>query len=501
MGGRQTFLGIDLGSGGVKITLVADDGRVLASASRELVTSRPHPGWCEQAPDDWLVAMRAAARQLTASVDVGGIAAIGFSGGTHIAVLIDEAGRVLRPAILWSDQRSAREAAWLNERFEEQILRIGYQRAAATWTLAQLLWILRNEPEVARRCRRVVFAKDWLRTQVTGGEYLTDRVDAIGSLMLDAAAERWSPELCGMIGWPPSTLPPIVPSRTVIGGVAEEAARELGLRAGTPVVAGASDTAVEVLGAGALDDGQGVLKLATAGCVMVVSDRPRVHPRLINYLHAMPGKWYVMATTNSCASSHRWLRDLLFGRDPTQEAFSAMDELARSVPPGAEGLLFHPYLNGERSPYWDPLLRADFVGLTSRHDRAHLVRALYEGIAFSLRECLADVTSQGLVLREGRLIGGGSRSALWRQIMADVTGMELLRPETCDASFGAALFAAVGVGAFADEREVVRRCVRIASTSRPDPERRAFYDRLFDIYKDTQARLAEINHRLHALTT
>jgi xylulokinase len=301
------------------------------------------------------------------------------------------------------------------------------------------------------------------------------------------------------------TLPKIVSPREVVGSVLRQAAQDSGLREGTPVVAGTSDTAAEDYGVGAIDPGQGVIKLATAGNTNVMTETPRPHPLIINYYHVVPGLWYTVAATNSCASAHRWLRDQFFRSDIErseargQDAFQAMDAIAREVPVGSEGLLFHPYLLGERSPYWDPLLRADFLGITMRHRREHFVRALYEGIAFSLKDCLDSLAPLGLTMAEARIIGGGSKSGLWRQIVCDVMGMEVLKTAEDDASFGAALIAGVGVGIFADERDAIRQCVQVVSSNQPDPRTHERYTRLFEVYKKAQGRLAEINHDLHRI--
>jgi xylulokinase len=368
--------------------------------------------------------------------------------------------------------------------------------------MPQLMWLVRNEPEVAAAVRRVYVAKDWLRMRLTG-DWHTDLTDAVGTLLWDHGAQRWSEELCAMIGWDPATLPPVVRPTDQVGTVSDEASAACGLPAGTPVVCGTSDTSVESYGAGSDRPGAGVVKLATAGTISIVGEAARVHPTLINYPFAIPGLWYTITGTNGCASAHRCLRDRFFMRegDKGSAVFSEMDALAAGVPAGADGLLFHPYLQGERAPYWDPLLRADFVGMTMRHERGHFVRALYEGIAFSLRDVLGEFRAQGLDMAEARIVGGGSRSALWRQIVADVLGVRIVLPAVTDASFGAALLAGVAAGFFADEREAAKHGQGQRAVHDPDPRTVARYDALFELYKETQSRLAEINHRLHAFAS
>jgi xylulokinase len=267
------------------------------------------------------------------------------------------------------------------------------------------------------------------------------------------------------------------------------------------VVCGTSDTSIETFGVGSVNPGDGTVKLATAATLSIVGAAPQVHPTLINYPLAVPGLWYTITGTNSCASAHRWLRDRFFAEAGTRErsAFAVMDELAAATPPGALGLLFHPYLMGERAPHWDPLLRADFIGLSFRHDRGHFVRALYEGIAFSLRDILEQFRAQGMDMQSVRIAGGGARSDCWRQIIADVLGVEVLLPEVTDASFGAALIAGVGVGIFSDERAAAAACTRIIGRTRPDARRSAYYEQLFALYRQAQAALVPVNHALSQL--
>lgn len=494
-------VGIDIGAGSLKASVVDASGRELGSASRAYPTRSPHPGWSEQDPEDWWRALcDAVPRALEAAgVPALRIGAVAFSGGAHTPVLLDERGRTLRPAILWSDQRSEDEAGELREQHGAEILRTALNRPSPTWTLPQLMWLRRREPRVASATKRVMVAKDWVRWRLSGAWH-TDVTDAVGTMLWDHGAARWSDWLCELAGWDPATLPPVVPPAGIVGEVTTDAADECGLAAGTPVVCGTSDTSAEAYGAGADVRGAGILKLATAATVSIVDAAPHIHPTLINYPFAIPGLWYTISATNSCASAHRWLRDQFFMRpgEDGSAVFAEMDRLAGEAPPGSNGLLFHPYLLGERAPYWDPRLRADFVGITLRHDRRHFVRALYEGIAFSLRDVLGQFLEQGLVLREARIIGGGARSALWRQIVADVLQLRVVLPEKSDASFGAALLAGVGVGLFADERAAARLNPGERAVHEPDPARAERYTRLFGLYRETKTCLTEINDRLGA---
>lgn len=495
---QKYLLGIDLGAGSLKATVIDATGHIAGEAAHPVTTQIPHFGWSEQDPAEWFAALRAAvpAALQAAKLEATAIAGIGISAGAHIPVLTDDAGTVLRPAIMWNDQRAATQAAALHERAGEQIIETALNRANPTWTLSMLAWLQENEPATMAATRRLYLAKDWLRSRLTG-TWETDFSDAIGALLADNATKNWSPELAALIGLNLAILPPIVAPEHIAGFVTPEAAALTGLAAGTPVICGSNDTTVEFFGVGAITPGIGAIKLATAGVLYLATQGPAVHPPISCYPHIMPGLYYAATGTNSCASAHRWLRDLMFA----EGGFETMDALAAATPPGARGLLFHPYLQGERAPYWDPLLRADFIGLTISHGKPEFARALYEGLAFSIRDLLEAARALGFSFSTIRLMGGGARSACWRQIIADVTGLTIERTEASDASFGAALLAGFGTGIFASPEDAVARCVRLGGSTMPDPERQQFYEKLFAIYKDAQAALAGINHRLHALVS
>lgn len=494
------LMGVDLGASNMKATIIRGDGSLAAEASHPLDTQILHPGWSEQNPDDWYAAFCKAAPQALkkAGIDAADIAGIGICGGAHIPVLTDASDAVIRPAILWNDQRSIAEARELHEKYGDTIIRTSLNRANPTWALAMLKWLKAHEPDAIARTRRLFISKDWLRWRLTS-TWHTDYSDVIGALMADDRTRNWSPEICAMIDWDMTTLPPVVEPSTVVGEITADAARDTGLAAGTPVVCGSNDTTVEIYGVGATRPGQGAIKLATAGVVFLTTDGPAVHPPISCYPHIVPGKYYCATGMNACASAHRWLRDRMFiepGVDGAA-AFAAMDEMAAGVSPGSLGLIFHPYLQGERGPHWDPKLKADFVGVTMQHRKEHFARALYEGIAYALCDLLTAARDEGLSFDEFRIIGGGARSATWRQIVADVLGVEIRRPENGDASFGAALVAGVGVGMFEDYNDAVARCVRLLDTCTPEPKTHARYREMFEIYREVQKRMAPINHRLH----
>ena len=503
---NDLLLGIDIGTSGCKITAIDGQGRIVDTALGEYHTAHPHAGWSEQNPDDWYAVARRLLRAMLArpACQASRIAALSLDGSTHNAVLADARFRPLRPAIMWTDQRSVRQAARLEADSGAEIFRIGYQKPTPTWTLPQLAWLGEHEPEALRRTEHILFTKDYVRYRLTG-TWETDHIEAQGSLLYDMAGRAWSADLCRLAGIPVGILPPLVAPTDVVGAVMAAAAAETGLAAGTPVVAGCSDSAVEDYAAGAIRPGQMILKLATAGNVNVMTAKACPHPRTLTYSHVVPGLWYTVAATNTAASAERWFRDV-FCQDECRQAaeqgtsvYALLHAMAAEAPPGAEGLFFHPYLLGERSPYWDASLRGSFAGATMRHGKGHFVRAILEGVAYSLRDCFRTIEEMGLAVDEIRLIGGGAKSDLWAQILADVFNMPIVRPEGCDASFGAALLAGVGIGLFPSEAAAVNECVQIRDRLEPNPAAAELYAELFPVYCRIHDDLAGTYARLAAM--
>lgn len=497
---NSVLLGLDIGASSVKLTAIQPDGSMLAEASVPIATQSPHNGWSEQEPENWWQAACQACQAVVSQLsDPDQIAAIAFSAGAHTQVLVDGDGCVIRPAIMWNDQRASEESRHLGKVAGTEIFEITANKVNPTWTLAQMAWIKKHEPEAHGRVNRLYLAKDWLRARFSG-TWETDIVDAAGTLMSDVRKHEWSRELCELIGWDASTLPPIRSSKSVTGGITRAAADATGLPEGIPIVCGSSDTAVETYGAGMVDKRIGVIKLATAGMVGVLTDEPLPNPELIQYPHIIPGKWYALAATNSCASAHRWLKESLFANKWGENGFSALDELAASVNPGSDGLFFHPYLNGERSPYWNPRLRADFVGLSFHHKAGHLVRALYEGIGYSLRDCQEVLKSSGVGATNFRITGGGVRSKIWTQAVSDILDAELEEPVVADASFGAALLAGVGIGLFDDEISATNN-IEIKYKIKPIQQNTSKYKDGFGIYKSIQKSLQNTYDDIYEFNT
>jgi xylulokinase len=500
----ERLLGIDLGTGGCKVTVIDADGHVVASPFTEYPTAHQHPGWSEQDPADWISAVERTVRRAVfdAAIDPASVAALALDGSTHNAVLIGSADEVLRPCIMWTDQRSGEQCKRLEAEASDTIFRIGMHRPTPTWTLPQLAWVRDHEPDVYSKVRRIAFTKDYVREWMTGRPG-TDWIEAQGSLLFDARQRAWSAELRGLIDLSMSALPPILAPTAVAGRLLSSPARAMGLREGTPVIVGCSDTAAEDYGVGAIAPDDAIVKMATAGNVNVMVAGARPTRETLTYPHVIDGLWYTVTATNSCASSNRWFRDALGGEEVAEaartgeDAYVQLDRRAARVPVGASGLLFHPYLLGERSPYWDPKLRGSFVGFTMRHTKDHFARAVLEGVAMSLRDCLEALRRAGFSVRAAVPIGGGAKSRLWLGILCNVLGIPLRRVAVTDASFGAALLAGVGVGLYASAAEAARRCVRVTETIEPDAKVNGEYERLFEIYRDTHDALAAIHHRLH----
>ncbi|MFN2352330.1 MAG: xylulokinase, partial [Kiritimatiellia bacterium] len=435
------LLGIDFGTGGCKLTLLDLSGRVVDSRAGEYPTRHPRPGWSEQDPADWYAVLLDLLRQLPRR---NAVVAIALDSYTHGAVLLDEALAVIRPTIIWTDQRSVAQCKKLRAEHADLIFRTAYQMPAPTWTLPQMMWLREHEPDLYKKIRHILFVKDYVRYLLTG-EMACDFIEAQGPLFWDMPAGRWSDELCALAGIAPAVLPRVGNPLEVAGRITAGASAATGLPEGIPVIMGASDSAVEGYAAGAVAPGQCVLKLATAGNVNVMTAAPRPHPETLTYSHVVPDLWYTVTATNAAAVCQRWLRDRTGAA-----GYEQMNRAAAQSPAGANGVFFHPYLMGERSPYWDPDLRGSFTGLSMATTPGDLNRALLEGVAFSLRDCYRTIETLGLAVRDFTLIGGGARSTLWSQIVCDVFNAPVRRPLACDASFGSALLAGVGADVWPD---------------------------------------------------
>jgi xylulokinase len=455
--------GIDVGTSGVKAIALSAGGEIVARAEHEYPLSTPRPGWAEQDPEDWWRAAQAAL------ADVGDRTSLGFSGQMHGLVVLGEDGEVLRPAILWNDQRTAAECAEIEERIGlERLIRLTGNRALTGFTAPKLLWLRAHEPDVYARIRHVLLPKDYVRFRLTG-EHAIDVADASGTLLFDVANRRWSDEVLEALELPRAWLPEVHESTDI---------------------AGAGDQAAGALGVGIDAPGPLSVVLGTSGVVFAALHeyRPEPEARLHTFCHAVPGTWHAMGVMLSAAGSLQWLRAALGG--------APYDELLQDAggwAPATEGVLFQPYLQGERTPHADPDARGAFTGLTLRHDRGALVRAVLEGVAYGLRDSLELLRSVGVDAQVGRVSGGGARSELWLRIVASVLGLPLERTEAEEgAAYGAALLGGVKEGVFADAHAAVAATVRVRDRIDPDPEWQAAYDEGYARYGELYPALSTL---------
>jgi xylulokinase len=482
----RLFLGIDVSTTGAKALLVDEKGAVVATATTPLTLSTPKPLWSEQDPHEWWTGVTKSIQAVLVGAKAGGtdVAAVGLTGQMHGLVLLDDGQRVLRPAILWNDQRTGAQCDEIRNRMggRARLVKITGNDALTGFTAPKILWVRENEPEVYARARLVLLPKDYVRLRLTASAAM-DKADGSGTLLFDLAARDWSADVLGALEIPPAWLPPTHEGPAVTGHVTAEAAAATGLREGTPVMAGGGDQAAGAVGAGAITPGVVSLTLGTSGVVFATTDSPLVEPegRLHAFCHAVPGKWHLMGVTLSAAGSLQWYRDTL----AAGESFDALVNEAASAPAGGEGLIFLPYLSGERTPYPDPLARGAFVGLTVRHRRAHLTRAVLEGVAFSMKDCMGLFAQAGLAsVKQVRVAGGGARSPLWRKILASVLGAELVTVNSTEgAAYGAALLAGVGAGAWRDVAAACESAIAVTGRNEPDAAWQRAYDALYPQYR------------------
>lgn len=496
------MMGIDIGSNGCKVTIVDEEGNVAGNAYQEYSTYYPHAGWSEQEPREWYEILIITLKEAMANgiISPNQIISIAVGAATHTLVLLDEKSEVLRPAILWTDKRTIPQVEALRSAHGQEIFEETLHIVNVNWTLPYLVWVRENEPEVWKRAKKILMPKDYIRFKLTG-VLGTDWMDAHGTLIFNVLKRKWSEKICDLVGIPIELLPPVDPPEKIVGGLSKTAAKDLGLLEGTPVVTGTTDQASEAFGSGAIEPGQGIIKIATAGNVAVVTEDPHPKPlRVYAYFHIIPSRWYTLAGTISCAVCYRWLRDALCEEEITASRISGlnsyelMDQLAEKAPVGCEGLIFHPYLQGA---IWNPYLKADFVGITPRHRKEHFVRAVLEGVAFSLYNCVKELETLGVKIKDFRIIGGGAGSPLWRQIVCDTVGMKLLRPKIDDSSFGTALIGGIGVGLFKTVEEAVNRCVQYVDVLQPNLRNHETYVKLFEVYRMISEDLDEASKLLH----
>jgi xylulokinase len=497
---EQLLLGIDIGTSGSKALLLHADGSVVAAATGDYPLDTPRPLWAEQDPADWWTATVGAIRRVlgTPGVRPEQIVGVGLTGQMHGLVLLDAAGRVLRPAILWNDQRTGPQCAAINARLGlPRLLELIANPLLPGFTAPKIVWVREHEPDVYAQAAHVLLPKDYIRYRLTG-EFATEVSDASGTALLDVRRRQWSTEMLAALDIPAAWLPACYESPVPSTQISAEAAAATGLLPGTPVVGGGGDQAAGAVGSGIVAEGVVSVTLGTSGVVFAATERFVLEPqgRLHAFCHAVPGTWHLMGVMLSAAGSLRWFRDALGGAEMAQAAVNGADVYdllaaeAAQAPPGCEGLIFLPYLTGERTPYPDPDARGVYFGLTLRHGKPHLIRAVLEGVAYGLRDSLELLRAQGVAVTQVRASGGGARSALWRQILADVFEAEIVGTNVNEgAAYGAALLAGVGTGVYPDVPAAAAATVRLTDRVAPGPATRVYAD-YYPIYRALYPALA-----------
>lgn len=494
----QYFIGIDTSTTATKALLIDETGKVVGVAATTYPYETPRPLWSEQDPALWWDATTHSIQQLLKETGIapGAIACLGLTGQMHGMVLLNEHGEVLRPAILWNDQRTGAQCDEIRARLgKERLIQITGNDALTGFTAPKILWVAQNEPEIYAQARQILLPKDYIRYKLTN-EYACDRAGGAGTLLFDLKTRTWSDEVLAALDIPAEWLPPTHEGPQVTGTISPEAASATGLVKGTPVVGGGGDQAAQAVGVGAVRPGVIALTLGTSGVVFATTESPLVEPegRLHAFCHAVPDRWHFMGVMLSAAGSLQWYRDTL----APDVDFDALVNEAADVFPGCEGLLFLPYLTGERTPHPDPLARGAWVGLTVRHSRAHLTRAVLEGVAFGIKDSFTLIQNAGLgAIEQVRISGGGAKSHLWRQIIADVLGVELVTVNTTEgAAYGAALLAAVGAGAFESVPAACAAAIQITGQTIPTADTEKYqqiyprYCALYPALKDEFRRLS-----------
>ena len=478
-------LGIDVGTGGTRAVIVDRKGKIVSSATSEHVPfASPKTGWAEQDPHDWWKATGEAIRAALKEAPNANIVSVGLAGQMHGAVLLDERGEVLRPSLIWCDVRTQPQCDWLNSTIgERKIIELTCNPALANFTLTKLLWVRDNEPEIWKKFRHVLLPKDYVRFRMSG-ERAMDVSEASGTLMLDVTHRRWSQEMMSAVDIPMSSLPKLCESPEVCAKISDKGAAHTGLKPGTPLVGGAGDQAGGAVGMGIVRAGAVSATIGTSGVVFAATDNPAMDHkgRVHTFCHAVPGRWHVMGVTQAAGQSLRWMRELL--KNDGNLDYDQLTREAAQVPSGSDGVLWAPYLMGERTPHLDPNARGTLTGLAASHTRGHVTRAVLEGVAFSLKDTFSLFTEMKVPVNKVRLGGGGAKSDLWRQIQADAYGyeVEILAAEE-GAAYGGALLAGVGAGWWKSVEEACDAVVEVQKRVKPDPNAVAPIKKAYENYR------------------
>ncbi len=489
------LMGIDVGTTGAKTLLINEDGTVISKAFEEYPLYTPQLGWAEQNPEDWWIATQKSIKKTLKESEVKAeeVKSLGLTGQMHGSVFLDKDHRVLRPCILWCDQRTALQCDEMTRKVggRERLIQLTCNPAFTGFTAPKILWVRENEPRIYEKAVKVLLPKDYIRFMLTG-IFATDVADASGTLLLDVKKRKWSEEVLDALEIPRDILPQVFESPEITGETSEETSRATGLKRGTPVVAGAGDQAAGAVGNGVVQRGILSATIGTSGVVFAFSDEVRMDPegRVHTFCHAVPQKWHVMGVMLSAGGSLKWFRDTLgtlevwMGELTGTDPYVFLDSEAARAKPGCEGLIFLPYLMGERTPHSDPDAKGVFFGLTLRHKKQHLVRAIMEGVAYGMRDSLDIIRGLGVEIQQIQASGGGARSSLWRQIQSDIYRTELVTINVDEGpAFGAALLAGVGSKIYGSVEEACQKTVRIVSRTLPKRETMELYDKYYGVYK------------------
>ena len=495
----KTLLGIDVSTTGVKALVIDSDGAIVDSFTSPLHLSNPRPLWSEQHPHDWWQAAINSIQHVVSKTNARDIAAIGLTGQMHGLVMLDDNDEVLRPAILWNDQRCANECDEIRAALgKERLVQATGNDALTGFTAPKILWVRNHEPHVYERARHVLLPKDYIRYKLTS-EYAMDKADGSGTLLFDLEKRDWSGEVLAALEIPRAWLPPAFEGPEITGRITSEAAAATGLPEGTLVVAGGGDQSAQAVGTGAIRPGVLAITLGTSGVVFAATETPLIESqgRLHAFCHAVPNRWHLMGVMLSAAGSLQWYRDALC----PNISFEELVNEAANVPAGSDGLLFLPYLCGERTPHPDPLARGSWVGLTTRHTRAHLTRSVLEGVAFGLKDIFSLMQDAGMrAIEQVRVSGGGAKSDVWRQVLADVLESELVTVNTTEgAAYGAALLAGVGTGVWPNVDTACAETIRVGDRVSPDVTNVSRYAEMYSQYRSLYPALLSISHALSAI--
>lgn len=503
------LIGIDIGTSAVKTVLFDTKGRIVALASQEYPMDQPQNGWAEQNPDDWWNATQASLKNLlSGGVEKRLIRGVGLTGQMHGLVMLDDIGKVIRPAILWCDQRTDRECAQITEKIGyERLIELTANPALPAFTASKILWVRSHEPENYKRCRQILLPKDYIRYKLTG-VFATEYSDASGTQLLDVVGRRWSQEMLQALEIDPALLPPLYESCAVTGGVSREAALATGLPENAPVVGGAGDNAAAAIGTGVVRDGSAFTTIGTSGVVYAHTSKPVLDPkgRVHTFCSAVPGGWHVMGVTQSAGLSLKWFRDTFCeleierAKQENKYIYSLTDAMAERSPIGAGKLLFLPYLMGERTPHLDPDCRGVFFGISAIHQKKDFIRAVLEGVTYSLADCMEVFRSMQIDVQTMMVCGGGARSDIWRKMIADVFGCDVATINAKEGpALGAAILAGVGAGVYKDIEQGCESTISVDLRQPFSPENHERYMPYYRLYRQLYAQLKDSYKELAAV--